>query len=254
MNKSSKIIIILLIVLIIAVLGVGGYIVFKMNDKEEKNDNTQVVQNDSNQPKINNESVKNENIRNENVKSGGSSNTETTTLTSAELKEIETYLNETVNNGFANPYNTYSKPEEIKLDTIFYDSFAVGENNEISEEEMNAYKQKGGDGTTDLRKVTTKQAEQRFLEKTGEKLTNLKSRLNWTYIEKYDAYYTEGGDTGMMNIKCESGTKTSDGKYVIKIKADAWNDQYVYSTLTMKKSGNNYIFVSNENTSNSKKK
>ena len=165
----------------------------------------------------------------------------TTNLTKSELDEIESYLNKTENNGFVSPFNTYSNPNEINLHVIFYDAFTLPQgNSSLSEDELNAYKATGRPGNTDIRKVTTAQAEQRFLEKTGEPLTNLKSRLSWVYLEKYDAYYTEGGDTGMVNVVALSGVKNHDGTYVVNINAGDTDE-----TVTLKKSGGNYLFVSN---------
>lgn len=165
----------------------------------------------------------------------------TTNLTKSELNEIESYLNKTENNGFVSPFNTYSNPSEINLHVIFYDAFTLPQgNSSLSEDELNAYRATGRPGNTDIRKVTTAQAEQRFLEKTGEPLTNLKSRLSWVYLEKYDAYYTEGGDTGMVNVVALSGVKNHDGTYVVNINAGDTDE-----TVTLKKSGDNYLFVSN---------
>ena len=127
------------------------------------------------------------------------------------------------------------------MHVIFYDAFTLPQgNSSLSEDELNAYKATGRPGNTDIRKVTTAQAEQRFLEKTGEPLTNLKSRLSWVYLEKYDAYYTEGGDTGMVNVVALSGVKNHDGTYVVNINAGDTDE-----TVTLKKSGGNYLFVSN---------
>lgn len=165
----------------------------------------------------------------------------TTNLTKSELNEIESYLNKTENNGFVSPFNTYSNPSEINLNVIFYDAFTLPQgNSSLSEDELNAYRATGRPGNTDIRKITTAQAEQRFLEKTGEPLTNLKSRLSWVYLEKYDAYYTEGGDTGMVNVVALSGVKNPDGTYVVNINAGDTDE-----TVTLKKNGSSYLFVSN---------
>lgn len=243
MKKSSKIIIALLIVLIIAILGVGGYFIIKLNGEEKQNTNKAVVNEDSsNSAKITNSS--DSNVKNETSEKKETTSTETTLLTTAELKEIETFLNKSENNGFVLTDNLYSKPSEINLNMAFMTNFWTGEENKITNTEINSYREKGGSGTTDMKKITTKQAEQFYLEKTGENLTDLKSRLNWIYLEKYDAYYTEAGDAWNIDIKCVGGTKTSHGKYVITIYTDG------YDTVTLKKNGNNYVFISHERGAN----
>ena len=162
-------------------------------------------------------------------------------LNDKELKEIEKYLNLKENNGFVSPYNIYTKPEEINLNVIFYDAFALeGGNTSLSEDELNAYKKAGRFGDTDIRKVTTKEAKERYLEKTGENLTNISTRLNWIYLSQYDAYYTEGGDTGMVSVTCLSGVENQDEISVIEIIAGDTKEE-----VTLKKNGNNYLFVSN---------
>ncbi len=255
MSKLSKFII-AIIVIVLIVLG-ALYINQNINNEEnnnlesgagnslaeiiEENETNNESNNTSDSKETNNEKIIKNQENNEYTNAKPEKVIYPVNLTTSELKEIEEYLNQKENNGFVSPYNTYTKPSEINLNTIFYDAFALeGGNNSLSEDELNAYKAMGRYGDTDIRKVTTEQAKQRYLEKTGETLTNLSSRLNWIYLEQYDAYYTEGGDTGMVDVKCLSGLKNEDGTYVVKINAGNVNE-----TVILKKNGDNYLFISN---------
>lgn len=65
-----------------------------------------------------------------------------------------------------------------------------------------------------------------------------------TYMEKYDAYYMgRPSDAFMKEITLLSGKVNSEGLYFIK-----YEDDYGYEwTLTLKKNGEKYLFVSNVN-------
>ena len=244
MNKIIKLIIAIIVIILIMI----GALYINNNIKNNEHNNS--LENDTG---YDSDKKIEENETNDlNIEEGTSENTNQNEynahktiypleLTNGELKEIEEYLNQKENNGFVSPYNNYTKPNEINLNTIFYDAFLLeGGNNSLSEDELNAYKATGKYGDTDIRKVTTEEAKKRFFEKTGETLTNISSRLNWVYLKQYDAYYTEGGDTGMVDVKCKSGLKNEDGTYEIKINAGN-----VDETIKLKKKGNTYLFISN---------
>lgn len=259
MRKSKKVIIGLIVIIIIIV---GVFLINKniktrqVNNNigseaekssskiEEKNEIINGTKENDLADEVESYSNNTTNIKNI-IDTGINTSIDTTTypkqLNDKELKEIEKYLNLKENNGFVSPYNIYTKPEEINLNVIFYDAFALeGGNTSLSEDELNAYKKAGRFGDTDIRKVTTKEAKERYLEKTGENLTNISTRLNWIYLSQYDAYYTEGGDTGMVSVTCLSGVENQDEIYVIEIIAGGTKEE-----VTLKKNGNNYLFVSN---------
>lgn len=176
MKKTSKIIIVLLILILISVLAFGGYTIVKLNSKigeQSDGDNSQ-----------------------------SSSSKKEREMTSDEIKYYEEWFNESVN-GFVINTNNYKKPSEINLNELFYNT-SVGE---ISEEEIIEFSKVQEYMHWDMRKLTTEEAKRIYEDNTGEELTNLRNRLNeWVYLEKYDAYYMEAGDTNRQFVKIISGT------------------------------------------------
>jgi hypothetical protein len=99
---------------------------------------------------------------------------------------------------------------------------------------------------TDLLKLTTAQLDAFLLKKTGLRLNEFAFGLPYLYIEEYDAYYLQRGDTNYNFVECVGGYKTGDGIYVIQLAAAGDYGQYIEScTVTLKKNGNDYLFLSN---------
>lgn len=165
-----------------------------------------------------------------------------TVYTSEQLKKYEKDFNTFGINGFIVSTNTYNKPSEIDLEEVFYSG--AGFNNEISKEELEEYKKITKYHETDMVKITTKQAEELYYNNTGEKLLNLKERLkDWTYIEKYDAYYNEVSDTNFESVSCIEGIMNEEHK-IMKIQLS--NNRTISVKIDYDK-GTHYI-ISNKST------
>lgn len=165
-----------------------------------------------------------------------------TVYTSEQLKKYEKDFNTFGINGFIVSTNTYNKPSEIDLEEVFYSG--AGFNNEISKEELEEYKKVTKYHETDMVKITTKQAEELYYNNTGEKLWNLRERLkNWTYIEKYDAYYNEVSDTNFESVSCIEGIMNEEHK-IMKIQLS--NNRTISLKIDYEK-GTHYI-ISNKST------
>ena len=165
-----------------------------------------------------------------------------TVYTSEQLKKYEKDFNTFGINGFIVSTNTYNKPSEIDLEEVFYSG--AGFNNEISKEELEEYKKITKYHETDMVKITTKQAEELYYNNTGEKLWNLRERLkNWTYIEKYDAYYNEVSDTNFESVSCIEGIMNEEHK-IMKIQLS--NNRTISVKIDYDK-GTHYI-ISNKST------
>lgn len=176
MKKSSKIIIGLLILILVLVLVIGGYTIVKLSS-------TIAEQSDGGNIQI-------------------SSNKKEREMTSDEIERYEEFFNDSLN-GFIVSTNNYEKPSEINLNELFYNTSVGG----ISEEEILEYSKVEEYMHWDMRKITTEEAKRIYENNTGEELTNLRDRLNeWVYLEKYDAYYMEAGDTNHEFVKVISGT------------------------------------------------
>lgn len=166
-------------------------------------------------------------------------------LTSEELKEIEDFINKEENNGFA---WGYSNVEAIVMAKWGKSSSAQYEEGhwEITEDESKAIISSYGEIDGDVTKVTAKEAQEIYKEKTGKEISldNLKSN-EWTYIEKYDSfYYMTGGSPYNIESKCESGYKNSSGKYIVKVsgshEAEKWN---YHTTITLQKNESTYFII-----------
>ena len=167
-----------------------------------------------------------------------------TIYASEQLKKYEKDFNTSEINGFIISTNTYTKPSEIDLEQVFYNG--AGFNNEVSKEELEEYKKIRDYYETDIVKITTKQAEKVYYDNTGEKLENLKERLkNWTYIEKYDAYYKENSDINFEEVYCIKGIMDKQNK-VLKIQL---NNNRIISIKMDYDQGTHYI-ISNTNNEN----
>lgn len=176
----------------------------------------------------------------------GSSESETNIeLTSEELKEIEDFINKEENNGFA---WGYSNVEAIvmakwgKSNSAQYDEGHWEITEDESKEIISSYGELDGDVT----KVTAKEAQEIYKEKTGKEISlgDLKSN-EWTYIEKYDSfYYITGGGPYNIESKCESGYKNSSEKYIVKVsgahEAEKWN---YHTTITLQKNESTYFII-----------
>lgn len=163
-----------------------------------------------------------------------------TIYTSEYLKKYEKDFNTTEINGFIISTNTYEKPSEINLEQVFYNG--AGFNNEVTKEEIEEYKKLTKYHETDIVKITTKQAEKLYYDNTGEKLENLKDRLkNWTYIEKYDAYYKEVSDTNFEEVYCIRGIMNEQDK-IMKIQLS--NNRTISVKIDYNK-GTHYIISNN---------
>ena len=195
------------------------------------------------------ESNNNSETGNQTISTSNNNTTQTITeLTADELKDLEKYLNKLEYNGFVS-CNLYKNIDEIDIGMVFYNV-----NKEISQNEINDYLN-GRVQATAITKVTTSEIEEKMYYNTGKKLTDneIRSRMDWEYLDKYDAFYLQRGDTSYAEVTCQSGTKTNDGIYKVILKNAVGYDTYngnakpkeVKDTLlTVKKEGDSYKFIS----------
>ena len=256
MKKSTGVILVLIIVLLLGVIGVGGYFFIKGNndtDKEIgelKNEVANLNKVNQNQAIENNTSIAN---NNEESSAGESYSNNTskanTNLTTAELKDLEDYLNKLENNGFVS-HNLYSDVNSIDLKMIFYN---IG-STDIPQEELEKILN-GNEQVTAIYKITMEQIKNDYYQKTGKNISEeeIKSRFkDAKYDEESGSFFLQHGDTSASNVKCVSGYKTADGLYkVILNNAVAYESdgetkaRKVKDTLlTVKKEGNSYKFIS----------
>lgn len=168
-----------------------------------------------------------------------------TPLTRDELDFFTDYFEQETNNGFL--LSGYSEPSDINLAELFYNGAGIAySESEMSADEINDYLKATNlpEVEFDLLKVIKSEAEAFLLEKTGVTFSDL--HVPGLYLEKYDAFYWQVSDTNYNLLICDSGYKTEDGKFVIHCSAEEGIGQLVEScTVTLKKDGGHYLFVSN---------
>lgn len=162
-----------------------------------------------------------------------------TTLTDSELDYFTNYFNEYDNNGFLQSY--YSDIRDIDLSQVLYYGAGYTDTYNLSEDEYILYENSTGyEIFCDITKLTTEQINSLLIKKTGVSFNEINNGLDWLFLEEYDAYYFEHGDTNYAPVECLSGYKEDD-LYVIQYD----HTYYGSSTVTMQKKNGNYLFVSN---------
>lgn len=139
----------------------------------------------------------------------------------------------------------YDAPEMIDLRSVFYDGVSM--NTQITQEEIDLFEQTTGrESGLDKFKVRKVDMERIFLENTG--LTVAQSKQvgldKMTYLEAYDAYYMEHGDTGYMVYQIEGGYETDYGLTVLYYRDKLGNSNERWQ-VTLQKQDDGYWFVSN---------
>ena len=189
----------------------------------------------------------------------GDNNPISNELTDEELTDIEKMLNEYENNGFLK--SVYSRPSKINLNAVLHSYFVKkGEIDvdTLSKEEVENVKKQFNveEFEIPLFKITTSELLEYYKEKTGEDLKDAKNRLtDYTYIEEYDAYYNMHGDTNYNEVECIEGIKNPEGTIQIQYKGKKFSTQSIWKEnqlieqelmiVTLKKTANGYVFVSN---------
>ena len=241
-NKSKAVFITIIVLLVLVIAGLVCYIVLDKNNenkgKTEKQEQT--IQNTPT-PEAIQTSEETEQERE---------------LTTAELEEIEEYLKNGKVNFLASEYN---KPEDANLYfqiiyscfdedleklITYVDSDKELKNIGMTDEDIQILKE-----FTRMAKITAKDLNEYLNNNLGVSIKDVNLDFIDKYSSDYDAYYFyEPTDAFIMNIMLISGTINKEGLYVIKYEGD-----YEYKwTLTLRKDGENYKFVSNINEASKK--
>lgn len=171
-----------------------------------------------------------------------------TPLSPAELSFFTEYFKQEENNGFL--LSSYSKPTDIDLYELFYYGAGIAsEDDAISQAEKDAFIKavhiESIDGA--FFKLTPQQIDDFLQEKMGISFSDKDRDFDWVYLEKYNAYYVMLFDTNYCFFDCTGGYKTSDGTYVIQCQnASEYGQQIDSCEVTLHKSGDHYLFVSNK--------
>lgn len=171
----------------------------------------------------------------------------TYSLDEEELKAIETFLDDEQNNSFL--YCEYQKPSEIDITELL--SQGAGLNKEITEVQQKEYNdkimEKRGMYPQSSLLVAIKKydVEDMFEEKTGEKLTDIETKLeDWIFIENGKLYAKSFAGNRYSKVDCRMGKKEGENYIVYTRLDDSPISKYV--KVTLKKQGDTYLFVANE--------
>lgn len=163
-------------------------------------------------------------------------------MSEKELAGIEKKLNSMGYYGFLR--SLYTDPTEIKLEEVFYNGAGLDpDNGSPSEKVKKAYLKATGDDEiyTDITTISGKEVRDYVKKTTGHDLSEMKYPLDdWVYLEDYDLYCCEHGDTNMMNVEVSSGHK-EDGEYTITY----YNGTDGNYCVTFADENGTYRFISN---------
>lgn len=163
-------------------------------------------------------------------------------LSDEELDSFTDFVNSIENYGFL--LSEYTAPTDVDLYEVFYCGAGISVHS-LTDGELEAYEQ-ATDWTIelDVERLTTAQIDDFLVKKTGYSLDEMKEPITWTYLEQYDAYIFQHGDTNYCSFICTGGKRIGEDIFEIH-----YSPQQEYGVnagiLTLKRNGDDYIFVSN---------
>lgn len=137
-------------------------------------------------------------------------------LTQEDMAFFTDFMNSTENNGFLQ--SEYDTPTDAVLEEVFYNGAGVSTHSLTAEEEA-AYEEKIGWGIeTDVERLTTEELDRFLLKKTGYSYAEMNAPLKWVYLEQFDAYVSDHGDTNWREYRCLGGRIQGDfTKFIISL-------------------------------------
>lgn len=161
-------------------------------------------------------------------------------MSDTEKKDVQDKLNSIGYYGFLR--SEYSDPADIEWEEVFYVGAGLDKDNgSPSKEVIDAYLKATGDDElyTDLTAVSGEDVKSYVKATTGLDYSKMNHPLDWVYLEDYDLYVCEHGDTNQSNSEILSG-HYEDGVYTISYRRE--NEDYV---VTFADDGDTYRFISN---------
>lgn len=167
-------------------------------------------------------------------------------LTADELQLFDEMIKD--NYGFL--LSAYDTPADANLNEIFYNGLGADQE-VITEDEVQAYLEAVGESElfTDFNKITAAQLNDFLLEKTGLSYGQMNTKLGWTYLPEFDAYYSQHGDTNYRIFNCKEGYTADEKLFVLRVEPENYGyvDGYheMRYELILEKNGETYQFRSN---------
>jgi len=170
-------------------------------------------------------------------------------LTISEIADFQTAFSAYDNYGFL--LSSYDDVRDVDLHQVLYSGAGMN-NPENYEEITTAYLAAIGETElfTDCTILTTHQLDKFLLSKTGYTLSEMNNPLGWEYVEAYDAYVHQHGDTNYISATCTNGRAIGRDLYEIDYTFDGGlydNDGNLLTvgTVTVNTAGVALQFVSN---------
>lgn len=126
--------------------------------------------------------------------------------------------------------SSYSIPQEVDLDQVLYTGAGMDFEPLTFEESAALQAASGQPFMTDVIHLTSQQIEEFLQRKLGISLGEVR-KFNWTYLEQFDSYYVEHGDTNRVTFTCTGGW-TEDGMYYLDCQS---SDGAMHTALTLEK-------------------
>ena len=169
-----------------------------------------------------------------------------TALTAMELGEISGFLRTIDAYGFLQSF--YEDVRDVNVGEVLYGGAGILDG-EFSDSVRTSYLEEVGKSEFDTDFIALRESDIDALLKrrTGYGLSDMRTRLSWTYLKKEHAYCMEAGDTNYMEAAVVDGMKTDDGMYYILYENPMleYTDEETTCMVTLKKQGDEYQFVAN---------
>lgn len=177
-------------------------------------------------------------------------------LTAEELQAFTDYINEGDNYGnYGFLLSVYDTPAEINLNEVLYSGAGIAAA-PMSGEERKEYLAVTGQEEiyTDITRIEAAKLDAFLQEKTGLSYAEMKNPLSWVYLEKYDIYCMEHGDTNYQTFTCTSGSTADEKTFTLRFTEDSvyTGDEEMLNgyrqperELVVEKNGDGYRFCSN---------
>ncbi len=164
-------------------------------------------------------------------------------LSAQEIKEFESLLNSMEYNGFVTIQ--FQDPTEIEWDMVCYNGAGI-QMDSMSKEQGAAFLKAANieEFYTDVTAIAASDMEAFVERTTGTKYADAKKPLTWTYVEDYDFYAGMHGDTNYLGVSDISGQCEGD-VYTIRYSLQGFLGEMENHVLTLKKNGEQYLFLSN---------
>ncbi|MBD5532894.1 MAG: hypothetical protein HDQ98_11995 [Lachnospiraceae bacterium] len=166
-----------------------------------------------------------------------------TPLSEEEIQFFTDLIQKMENYGFL--LSAYDTPEDVDLGEVFYSGAGIDE--AMSDEEIEAYltERQQEEIYTDCVKVSRERIDAFLRAKLGIGLEEIRTPFPWFYLSEFDSYYHEAGDTNYTPYDCVEGVREGD-LYTLRFHTDwFWEDLRSDCETVIRKSGEEYQFVSN---------